>query len=227
MMRFAVPDTIACPHCEQRFLRHVIMSFDSCWQVTYSDGGVTGALANFIITESRCTHCQTVIENIDDLTVIENKSVSSFWRKWFLVPDEYLYLPQASFDVYFELFERADVIDEKRNWGVHAYRQFNQSYLVFGNERLPSENDKQCYRKTSDFILAHPIAPPIAEYTLLCADIYRLRSEFSVSKKMYSTVVDENFSHIVEQGKHWCDTSNTSLMAIKNITNEHHRNEVN
>jgi hypothetical protein len=215
MPKYAEPDIIACPHCEQRFLRHVIMSFDPTWRVAYSDGGVMGVLADAVITESRCTHCQTVIENVSDLTVIDIKSTRSFWRKWFTDTTNYLYLTQASFDVYIELFECTDVIDEKCNWAVHAYRQFNRSYLVYGNERLPSENNKQYYSKVSDFILAHPLALPFDEYTLLCADIYRLRSEFLTSKNMYCTVLDENYRHIVEQGKHWCDTSNSSLMAIK------------
>jgi hypothetical protein len=74
MPKYAEPDIIACPHCEQRFLRHVIMSFDPSWRIAYSDSGVMSVLADAVITESLCTHCQTVIENVSDLTVIDIKS---------------------------------------------------------------------------------------------------------------------------------------------------------
>ena len=214
MTRYAAPEVIACPYCEQRFLRHVLRSFNSCCQVTYSDGSATGALENVIITESRCTRCQKVTEHVEDLPALRIKSMEPFWRKWF-VKQQYLYLPHASIDVYFELFDKTDVVQEKRNWAVKAYRSYNQNFLVYGQERAASDEMKQRYRDMTDFILGHPPTSTVEEYKLICADIFRLRGNFLRSNQMYDTVLAEKFDYIVEQGNRWCDANNASLMAIQ------------
>jgi hypothetical protein len=215
MTRYAEPDIIACPHCQQRFSRHVMMSFTNYGQTTYSDGGSIGSLSDAIITVTRCTCCQHIIENIDDLEPINEKVDLPFWKKWFFKQDNYTYLPHASFDVYLEMFERAKKLSSKLDWAVLAYRKFNQSYRVSGNERLAQKDDQTSYRKITDFILANPTNPITDKYLLLCADIYRLRGEFLLSQQTYDKVINAQYRHIVVQGKNSCELGYTCIMAIE------------
>jgi hypothetical protein len=231
MTLFAEPDLIGCPHCHQKYHRQVLCSFNNFEQVTYSDGSTTSGINNIIVSETRCIQCQNIICNVQSLPALQVKPLKPFWRNWFVKPDEYVLIPHASIDVYFELFYIAAEVQEKRSWAVNAYRLYNKNFLMYGKERIASVVKQHSYRKITDFllahpptpiyeeyILAHPTSPIYEEYNLLCADIYRLRGDFSRSKKIYNTVINEEFEHVVEQGKQWCDTNNASLMAIKEYT---------
>jgi hypothetical protein len=220
MTRFAEPDLIGCPHCHQKYHRAVLCSFNLIWQVTYSDGSTTSGINNIIVYETRCIQCQNIIRDVEDLPVIQIKNLKPFWRNWFVKQEEYLLIPHASIDVYFELFNKTGKVQEKRNWAVKAYRLYNQNFLMYGKERIASIEMQHCYREITDFLLAHPPTPTYEEYNLLCADIYRLRGDFLRSKKMYDMVIAENFDPIVSQGRQWCDSNNTSLMAIKEYTQQ-------
>ena len=215
MTLFTEPDLIGCPHCPQKYHRQVLCSFNNFEQVTYSDGSTTSGISNIIVYETRCIQCQNIIRNVQSLPALQVKPLKPFWRNWFVKPDEYVLIPHASIDVYFELFYIAAEVQEKRSWAVNAYRLYNQNFLMYGKERIASVVKQHSYRKTTDFLLAHPPTPMYEEYNLMCADIYRLRGDFSRSKKIYNTVINEEFEHVVEQGKQWCDTNNASLMAIK------------
>jgi hypothetical protein len=184
-------------------------------QVTYSDGSTTSALSNILINETRCLQCQNIIHNVQDLPALQTKAVKPFWRPWFAKEEKYLLIPRASIDVYFELFDGTHDIQEKRYWAVKAYRCYNQNFLMYGKERIASVEMQQRYREMTDFLLAHPPTPKYEEYHLLCADIYRLRSDFKRANNMYNLVIGGKFDHIVEQGRQWCDANNASLMAIK------------
>jgi hypothetical protein len=215
MTMFAKPDTIACPHCSQKYHRQVLCSFNSMWQVNFSDGSTKSGIENIIVWETRCIQCQQIIRNVQDLPALPVNPLKPFWHRWFVKEEKYLLIPHASIDVYFELFDKTDVEQEKRNWAVKAYRRYNQNFLMYGKERIASVEIQQRYREMTDFILTHPPTPMYEEFHLLCADIYRLRSDFSRSKKTYDMVVDEKFEHIVWQANQWNDAANASLMAIK------------
>jgi hypothetical protein len=215
MTRYAEPDIIACPHCEQKYHRTVLCSFNTNWQVTYSDGSTALGIDNIIVYETRCIQCQRIIRDVNDLPALQATPLKPFWRNWFVKQEEYLSIPHASIDVYFELFDQSNVEQEKRDWAVKAYRRYNQNFLMYGKERIASVEMQQRYREMTDFILAHPPTPLYEEFHLLCADIYRLRSDFTRSKREYDKIIDENFDHIVYQGRQWCDAQNASLMAIK------------
>jgi hypothetical protein len=220
MTRFAEPELICCPHCHQKYHRQVLCSFNGLWQVTYSDGSTTSGINNIIVNETRCIQCQNIIRDVQDLPALQVKPLKPFWRNWFVKQDEYLLIPHASIDVYFELFDNTDAVKEKRNYAVKAYRRYNQNFLMYGKERIASVEMQHRYREMTDFLLAHPPIPIYEEYNLLCADIYRLRGDFSRAKKIYDTVIDEKFEHVVEQGRQWCDSDNASLMAIKEYTQQ-------
>ncbi|WJG08086.1 hypothetical protein [Aliiglaciecola sp. LCG003] len=215
MTSFADPDIIACPHCESRYLRRVLRSLSMFGQQTYSDGGNGGILSNVIVRESRCTHCSKIIKDVDALPALGTQSRKSFWRQWFAPKESLYYLPQASFDVYLDLFNDASDILQQRRYAVLAYREFNINFKVYGSERVASNEYQRAYRMLTDFMLDHPMVPAIDEYILICADIYRLRGEFLLSKQNYANVTGKEFAHVVEQGKRWCNSKNTSLMAIK------------
>lgn len=214
MTCFADPQIIACPHCDHRFFRAVLLSFNSMWLESYSDGGTTEGLSNMIVRESRCTHCCNIIKDIDTLTALDAPPKPPFWQRWFVPAESITYLPRASFDVYLELFTEALEVADKRSFAVQAYRQFNINYRMYGKEREATDDYQHAYRMLTDFILANPVSPVIGEYALLCADIYRLRGDFVFSKQIYDMVLDEEFEHIVGQGKRWCEVENTSLMVI-------------
>jgi hypothetical protein len=86
--------------------------------------------------------------------------------------------------VYFELFDNTAEIQEKRSCAVKAYRLYNQNFLMYGKERIASDEMQHRYREMTDFLLAHPPIPIYEEYNLLCADIYRLRGDFSRAKNI-------------------------------------------
>ena len=151
---------------------------------------------------------------------LQVKPLKPFWRNWFVKQDEYLLIPHASIDVYFELFDNTDGVQEKRNYAVKAYRRYNQNFLMYGKERIASVEMQHRYREMTVFLLAHPLTPIYEEYNLLCADIYRLRGDFSHAKKIYDNVIDEKFEYVFEQGMRWCDANNASLMAIKEYSQQ-------
>jgi hypothetical protein len=220
MTRYAKPDIIACPHCAQKYHRPMLYSFNTNWQVTYSDGSTALGIDNIIVYETRCIQCQRIILDVNHLPALQVKPLKPFWRGWFAKQEEYLSVPHASIDVYFELFDQTNEEKMKLKWAIKAYRRYNQNYLMFGKERIARVEIQHSYREMTDFLLAHPPTPIYEEYNLLCADIYRLRCDFSRAKKIYDNVIDEKFEHVVEQGIRWCDANNASLMAIKEYTQQ-------
>tara|TARA_R110002167_G_scaffold137654_1_gene324731 strand:- start:30254 stop:30856 length:603 start_codon:yes stop_codon:yes gene_type:complete len=197
------------------------------WEVTYSDGNTKFGINNIIVYETRCIQCQNIIRDVGDLPALQVKPLMPFWRNWFVKQEEYLLIPHASIDVYLELFDNTAEVQEKRNWAVKAYRLYNQNFLMFGKERIARVEMQHRYREMTDFLLAHPPTPIYEEYNLLCADIYRLRGDFSRCKKIYDTVIEDKFEHVVEQGRRWCDSNNASLMAIKEYTQQSQIKEAN
>ena len=117
--------------------------------------------------------------------------------------------------MYFELFDNTDVVQEKRNWAVKAFRHYNKNLLMYGKERIASVEMQHRYREMTDFLLAHPPTPTYEEYNLLCAVIYRLRGDFLHSKKMYEMVVVENFECLVWQLRQRCDAHYADFIVIK------------
>jgi len=212
MTSFAEPDIIACPHCEQRYLRHVLRSLNFNWQKTYSDGATYGMLSNIMVRESCCTSCGNIIKNIPDLPRLGPNTAPSRWQRWFTTPQTYAYLPAASFDLYLELFDHEADIDMKRHWAIKALRLFNINHKLDENKPAPEAEKQSAYLNIADFILDNPDTAHLDEYALNCADIHRLRGDFSLAKQVYDTVIDKEYADIVEQGKGWCDDKNTRLM---------------
>lgn len=221
MTRYAEPDIIACPHCAQKYHRTVLYSFNTNWQVTYSDGSTALGIDNIIVYETRCIQCQRIILDVNDLPALQAKHLKPFWRGWFVKQEEYLSVPHASIDVYFELFDQTKEEQVKLKWAIKAFRRYNQNYLMYGKERIARVEIQQGYRELTDFILDHPPTPIYEEFHLISADIYRLRGDFLRSKKVYDMVIDEKFDHIVWQGKRWCDAKNASLMVVKDKSQLH------
>jgi hypothetical protein len=215
MTQFAKPDTVACPYCSHYYLRSVLLSFNSNWEVRYSDGGSAYGLADMLINNTRCTQCCQVMLDVQQLPALNVAPAGPFWKWWFIKPPEYLFLPPANADVYFELFERCTEQDKLMQYALQAYRLFNRTYRLEDNNIQAAITAQPQYRAVAEHILASPPDNYLPEYDLLRADIYRLRGEFRLAKKMYATVSDEKFDYLVVQGKHWCDARNTSLMVIK------------
>lgn len=231
MTRFAEPEVISCTHCQTRYLRPVLLSFNTMWQIHYSDGGIKNGLQNTVINESRCTHCQGLIKNIQNLPVVEILSERPFWRNWFGKSHKYLYLPAPSFDVYFELFDNDVTANAKLNWAAKALQVFNQTYRLFGHERQIESEISAQYHQLINYILQRYTANASEEMTMLCADIYRQVGDFETSLHLYQNVDRKRFQHIVEPASSWCEQRITSLMEVdgqKNTTQSHHssRDEV-
>ncbi|MFT4937923.1 MAG: hypothetical protein ACI88A_000945 [Paraglaciecola sp.] len=215
MTRFAKPDTVACPYCNQYYSRKVLLSFNNKWEITYSDGGSAMGLSDVLINETRCTKCCQIMLDVQDLPALNVAVVGPFWKTWFSQTPEYLYLPQATSDVYLELFKLDAEDDKKMQYALQAYRLFNRTYRQEDKNTLPSETDQQQYAQVASYILASPPAKYMPEYILLCADIHRQRGEFAHAQAHYESVYEDEFSHIVDQGLTWCDNKQTRLMIVK------------
>lgn len=218
MTRFATPETVACRYCNHYYSRKVLCSFNNNWEVTYSDGGSSMGLADVLINHTRCTQCCRVMLDVQQLPALSVVPEGPFWKGWFIKTPEHLFLPQATSDVYFELFEQSADQDKKMQYALQAYRLFNRSHRLEHKNIQPAIIVQQQYIAVADHILASPPDDYLAQYNLLCADIYRLRGEFRLAKKMYDTVSNENFDNLVAQGKSWCDAGNTSLMVNNSKT---------
>jgi hypothetical protein len=62
--------------------------------------------------------------------------------------------------------------------------------------------------------ILNPIQPIADEYNLLCADIYRLRSDFDLANEEYKKVQNANFKNIVKRCKQRCLEQKAPLMAL-------------
>jgi hypothetical protein len=218
MTRFATPETVACPYCNHYYSRKVLCSFNNNWEVTYSDGGSSEGLADVLMDNTRCTQCCRIICDVQQLPALSVVPAGPFWKSWFIKMPEYIFLPQATSDVYFELFERSADEDKKMQYALQAYRLFNRTHRLEDKNIQPAITVQQKYKAVADHILASPLNNSLPEYSLLCADIYRLRGEFRLAKKMYDTVSNKEFDDLVAQGKSWCDAGNTSLMVNNSKT---------
>ncbi|GAB2680615.1 hypothetical protein [Aliiglaciecola aliphaticivorans] len=214
MTRFAEPEVIACPHCAARYLRVVLLSFNTMMQKTFSDGGSVNGLQDTLCNVARCPNCEAVIKDILSLDLVELPPKRRFWEKLIGKEPEYSYLPKPSFDVYLELFENDTQSDLRFNWALKALQVFNQTYRMYGNEQEADAALKQQYHRVCQFILHRYTDYSSDEMTLLCADIYRQVGDFQSSLHLYNKVDDHNLSHIVEPAKHWCEQGITSLMEI-------------
>jgi hypothetical protein len=233
MTRFASPQTIACPHCQAPFLRAVLCSFNNRGQIVFSDGNTRGGLQNILTEVGRCTSCKRVINNIQTLPIKDTDTqkgmFSKLFAKWFNHKgvSECNYLSAPTFDEYAELFENENELKSKRKWAVEASRAYHHAFCLSSPStqlagstlskifaESASSYQRHLFTLVSDFVLANPINPIVDEYTLLCADILRLRGEFQAAKVEYGKVWDPKFDHIIERGKAWCDAQNTCLMVL-------------
>jgi hypothetical protein len=232
MTLFAQPDTVACPQCDWYFARRVLRSYSPFLRIVYSDGGAKNSIETYIPTVGRCPSCNLVIKNINDLTPISDASSHSWIEKlWSKLSGkdlafEYDYLNNPTFSDYAELFDIANTTTSKRNWAVLACRAYHQAYFLPADD---ADNDDQSINKNntpskaftvryfdiSGFVLGNAMRPASNEYTLLCADIYRLRGDFSAAILEYDKVKDPHFDHIVEQGYKWCVERNARLMELR------------
>jgi hypothetical protein len=236
MTSFAKPETVACTQCDWYFARRVLRSYRPFLRVVYSDGGTKHSIDEYIPNVGRCPSCNLLIDNINDLPVIPEPPEPSWLRKcWAKLTDEqinveyeYEYLATPTYRDYAEMFASASALVAKRNYAVPACRAFHQTYFLAVNDEdedcnnrsnaavyEPSKASRVLYQDISDFVLGNPMRPVLDEYTLICADIYRLRGDFSSAMLEYQKVKDPELKYVVELGQKWCVEGNASLMELR------------
>lgn len=235
MTRFAKPDTVACPHCDWYFARRVLLSYSSYACKTYSDGGTINSLEDTIPNVGRCPSCNHVVANINQLTAIPNSKTTNWLTELWIrftgksKDQEYEYLGKPTFIDYADLFTNETKLSAKRTWALLACRAFHRQYclccerVTVGTKSShrdkahasPSQADKVIYREISDFFLDNPPSLVPDEYYLICADIYRLRQDFSSAIMEYSKVTNTDLDAIVKQGHKWCVEQNANLMEVR------------
>jgi hypothetical protein len=113
------------------------------------------------------------------------------------------------------MFEQAPSIFHKRSSSINAFRAFNQNYCLPNTSRVATSAEQHDYKLVTNFILANKIKPAVEQYSLICAEIYRLRGKFFLAKQIYAKLSKPAYKHIGEQGKQWCDAKNKHLMVIQ------------
>ncbi|MGS2721005.1 hypothetical protein [Paraglaciecola aestuariivivens] len=214
MTKFTTPEIVACPHCQQHYTRQRLCTFNNKWQIIFSDGGTTYDLEFVVFNETRCTHCQQIILDVQNLPSLGLLPELPFWKRWFSKKVEYQHLPKPTSDVYLELFEHCSA-DKKMFYALKAYRKFNQTHKLETKTIKPSQAALTQYKAAEAFILASPPSSDLPEYHLLCADIYRLRGQFENALACYAKVTDERLQYIVEQGIAWTHKKITLLMPVR------------
>ncbi|MGS2719350.1 hypothetical protein [Paraglaciecola aestuariivivens] len=199
MTMFSTPEIVACPHCQQHFTRQILCSFNNKWQVIYSDGGTTYDLEFTMFNETRCTNCQQIILDVQNLASLDLLPTVPFWKRWFSKKVEYQHLAKPTSDVYLELFEHCSD-DKKMYYALKAYRKFKQTHYLEAKTIQPSQEALAQYHAAAEFILSNPSKSDLPEYDLLCADIYRLRGQFEKALDCYAKVGEKRLQYIVEQG---------------------------
>lgn len=233
MTLFAKPETVACPQCDWYFARPVLHSYNTFKRKVYSDGGASDSIESYIPNVGRCPSCNLVIHNINDLAAIAQPLQLSWMRRCWAklcgqqLSNEYDYLHQPNFSDYAELFATANSLEDKRNWAVLACRAYHQAYCLpeqsetadnqqgDNSDNEPSKASRVLYQDLSDFVLGNPMEPVLDEYTLICADILRMRGDFGAAILAYHKVKNPELDHVVEQGHIWCVERNAKLMVLK------------
>ncbi|GAA0856277.1 hypothetical protein [Aliiglaciecola litoralis] len=215
MTSFADPEIIACPHCDQRYLRRVFRSLSLFRELTFSDGGSIGLLSSLKEHACRCDNCNNIIKDYTKLPTLGIRTKPTFWQRWFSEPVNYDYTPRVTLSVFLELYLQSKDTNEKRNWAIKALRLINRTHKMDGHESALTPKLQDTYDNISQFILDNPITPVVDEYWLICADIHRLRGHFEMAKACYAKVCDQELTPFVEQGTRWCDDGNTSLMVVE------------
>lgn len=137
---------------------------------------------------------------------------------------KYDYLPAPTFDEYAELFTVSVDESKKRLRAVQACREFHQQFCLSAADqevihrhkgyRLQTDQEQRQYNEMADFLLAHPLEPAVDEYILLCADILRMRAEFSKASALYVLVENADLNDVVELGRKLCEEQNIWLMRL-------------
>jgi len=137
---------------------------------------------------------------------------------------KYDYLPAPSFDEYAELFTVSVDESKKRLRAVQACREFHQQFCLSTQDqeaiyrhagyRLQTDQEQRQYNEMADYVLAHPFEPAVDEYTLLCADILRIRAEFSKALALYAVVQNPELDDVLEMGRRLCEERIIWLMRL-------------
>jgi hypothetical protein len=228
MTSYAEPEKVACPYCDAIFLRLILRSYNTFNQILYSDGGTAFGIESVLQNEGRCASCESLITGIQELSAIEAPKtfIPTMITKHLTLGknEEPDFLPFPVFEDFVELFYDNSELDKKRTCALKAVRAYHQVFCLQqhsdSNKRVKHQNaaptslQQSEYLNVCNFILSHRVEPKIDEYCLICADIYRLRGEFTLALKEFSEVQSEKFRKIVEQGKQWCLEENTWLMEL-------------
>lgn len=234
MTLFAQPETVACPQCDWYFARRVLRSYSPFLRIVYSDGGTRHGIDEYIPNVGRCPSCNLLMNNINELAVIPEPPEPKWLQRWWAkltdkqISVHYDYLAKPTYRDYAEMFATASALVIKRDWAVLACRAYHQAYCLEADDHeeednnqasapahSPSKSSKVLYQEISDFVLGNPPRPMLDEYTLVCADIYRLRSDFSSAILEYQKVKNPEFNDVVKQGQKWCVEGNACLMELR------------
>ena len=137
---------------------------------------------------------------------------------------KYTFLPVPTFHEYAELFTVGSDVVKKRKRAIQACREFHHQFFlspqdkeaIYRHEgyRLQTALEQRKYNEIADYLLTHRIEPTLDEYTLLCADILRMKGEFSKALEQYALVKSTELGHVVELGSQACNEQNVWLIRL-------------
>jgi hypothetical protein len=179
------------------------------------------------------------LEAIEELGELPVEKVSTWHRikKWVSESFEHLgfytdkpfewkydYLPSPRLEEYTELFTVSVDVDHKRKRAIEACREYHQQFCLNAEDedaiyrhegyRPATRLEQQQYKEMVEYIQEHPFEPILDEYTVLCADLFRLEGKFALAQKKYSLVNCGEFDNVVELGKKFCKEQDKFLKVL-------------
>lgn len=233
MTSFTEPDLVECPYCAAKHERTKLASFNNFWTTYYSDGGESFAVHNYGGLIARCSECNKIISNTYDLPsvgeVVDYKLIPpGFLKKLIGIKPKlktvkrYAYprLTKPSVPEWHDAMVQEDLPQGlKQRAELIFYQEFNQLLVTKGIEWKEQhyrwkDEYRSKHQEIEEKLLLRFKDSDDSFTSLVLADIYRRRGDFSEAGKVLESDIDEEQSLYKKYLTQWVKEKNTSLMTI-------------